>query len=222
MKSLKITGIIAAILIAGLVTLSLTLDGVVKRQLETEMSSLMETEVQVGDANLSIFSGRGQIEDLTIRNPKGFSDNDAIFLDVLKIRMDLSSLLDQTVMVHEVRIEAPDLFVEQEGVGVNLRTLMSNMNKGSEETDDQKNLLIEKLIVTNGSLEVETNIDKKRTTTASVDRIELSGIGRNGSSTVRQSIQQVMTPIIEEALTEALKDGAVDQLKDAARDLIGG
>lgn len=225
MKTIKIVGIITGILIAGLITLSLSIDGIVKGQLEQNMSSLMQTDVEVEDVDISIFSTNSRIEGLAIENPDGFSGGNAIYLNEINLKLDLMSLFKDQVIVNEVVIRAPDLLVEQEGVGVNLRTLMNNMHSDTDTGDEQasgKGLIVERLIVENGSMEVVTNVDKKRTTTATIDRFELTRIGRNSSNTLQQSIKQIMTPILEEALTEALREGAVDQLKDAAQELLGG
>jgi hypothetical protein len=221
MKALKILGTAIIILLIGVFGVSLTIDGIVKNNLEEDLSVLMNTEVEVDDVDISILDGSGEIEDLVIKNPEGFSSQNAISIEETSMRIDLRSLFSEQILVHEIIIEEPSVLVEQEGARVNLRDLQSNMGSTNDE-ESEKTMVIEHLLVEDGTVELSTNIDKKRTTSATVESFELTGIGRDGSDTVQQSVRQIMEPLLQEALTQALKDGAMEQLKDAANELLGG
>lgn len=222
MKALKIAGIALVIVLGGILFVSLSIDGIVKSQLEGTLSATMKTEVEVEDVDISILGGESEIEGLSIKNPEEFTDRDAIYLDEMYMDLDVRSLLSEQITIEEFIIEGPEIFVEQKGIGVNLRELNNNMSEGSDSEDSGKGMIIEQLVVENGTIEVSTEIEKERTVTAELDQLEVNGIGKANSGTVQQGIRQVMKPIIDEALSEALKDGVIDQLENKARELLGG
>lgn len=220
MKTIKVTALVFAILLAGFLTVSLTVDGIVKSQLEGTLTSMMETEVEIGDVDISILGGESGIKELSIANPEGFSEQNAIYLEEIYMKLNVRSLLSDQIIIEELRVSAPKLLVEQKGIGVNLRELNSAMSDGSDASGEGKSLIIEYLLVVNGEVKLLTEIDEERTVTAQLDEFELNGIGKENSGTVEQSIREIMEPIIDEALSEALKDGVLEQLENKARELL--
>ena len=218
-KGLKIFGGILAVLIAGFLVLTLSLDGIVKSGIEENGSRLLQTQVNVDNVNISLFNGSGSIEGFTVANPDKFSDNDAISIQEASISIDISTLLSDEIVVEEVTVKSPQLYFEQQGFGANLKTLNDNMglsSQGSSETG----LIIEYLLIENGQVTVSTDIDRERSASAQIASFELQDIGKNGRNTVQQSIQEIMEPLLERAITEAIKGGVVDQLENKVKDLL--
>lgn len=222
MKKAKITGIIVAALLTGVLIFSVSLDGIVKSQLEGNLTVLMKTDVVIDEVDISILGGESEIKGVHIKNPDEFSDRNAIVLGEIDMDLKVSTLFGDQIVIRDLRISDPEIYVEQKGTGVNLRALNENIDEASGGSDSGKGMIIEYLLVENGSITVSTEIEKERTVTATLDQLEIDGIGQEGSDSVEQAIRQIMTPIINEALTEALKDGVMQQLENKARDLLGG
>lgn len=218
-KGLKIFGGLVAVLITGFIIVTLSLDGIVKSGIEDNGSQLLQTEVSVGNVNVSPFSGEGRIDEFRVANPDKFSDQDAIYIKEASIRVDVGTLLSDQIIVEEIRVKAPELYFEQRGFGANLKTLNDNMGLSSGGSSESS-LIIEHLLIENGQVTVSTEIDKERTASASIESFELNGIGQDGSNTVQQSLQEVMKPLLEKAIAEAIKGGVTDQIKDKVQDLL--
>lgn len=219
-KGLKIFGGILAILIAGFLVITLSLDGIVKSGIEENGSELLQTEVVVDDIDISLLNGSGSISGFVVSNPEGFSDEPAVKIEEASIKMDLSTLLSNRIVVEEIIIQNPEFFFEQKGIGINLKTLKNNM--GTSESSAGTALVIDYLLVKNGQIKVSTTIDRERTAQAGIEKFELNNIGRNGSNTVKQSVREVMEPLLERATAEAIKGGIMEQFRSKAEEMLGG
>lgn len=219
MKGLKIAAIVIAVLIAGLVAVGMTIDGFVESSIEDAGSDILNAKVEVDDIDISLFGGTADMDGFLVYNPEGFSDETALSLRGIDIKLDLKSLFSETVIVKEVHVKNPEILFEQQKAKINLRELSKNISSGSEEESD-KNLIIEKFILEEGSVRILSDIEKERTLNASIDRIELNDIGKSGTNTMQQTLRQVLEPIIKNALSEAAKKGLLDKLEDTVKDLI--
>ncbi len=218
-KTVAVFGGFLAVLVICFIVLSFMLDGIVKSSIEDDGTELFQTEVSVSDVDISLFNGSGTIHGLTIQNPDGFSDEPAILIDQTNIQIDLATILSDTIIVRDVRIQNPELFFEQKGLGVNLRKLNQNMDLA--EDVEGPSFIISHLFVENGTVKVSSTIDRERTAEASIEEFELNNIGQAGSNTMKQSIREIMDPLIERAIREAVSRGLLEQLENKVEDLLG-
>ncbi len=220
-KRMKIAGGLVFAIVATLIVVSISLDGIIKAGIESNGSELLQTEVQVEDVDISIFSGKGTLYGFKVKNPDRFSDIPAIDIKETEIVIDLSSIFTKQIVIEELYVKEPNLYFEQQGFGTNLSTLNDNMEFSSESPSD-KTMIIERLMVENSMVKVSTAIDRERTASAKIDQIELKGIGRDGESTIKDGVRKILEPLISSAIQEAVKGGVVDQLKDKAKEILGG
>lgn len=205
-------------LIVAFIALTLTIDGIVKSGIEEHGSQLMGTEVRVDGVSISLFSGSGSISGFTVQNPENFSDEAAIEIEEMSMKIDISSLFSEVILVKDITIKSPNVFFEQKGLGANLKVLNDNMAAASGSSSE-KAMVIEHLFVEDGTIRVSTSIDRERNAEVSFSSIELEGIGRDGNNTISDAVRQVMEPILEEAMEEAIKSGVTDQIENRVRDL---
>lgn len=209
--------IVAAI---GALALSFSIDGIVKSNIESTTSEMLGTSVDVDNVSISILDGRGTIDGFTIHNPKGFSDKPAVKLQQIKMKIDLYSLLSDTVVVKEIEIQKPELFFEQRVSGNNLNALTEKLGG---DTSSEINLVVDRLLVESGSVTLTADIGKEeKTLAAEFSAIEIEGIGRDGNNTMEQTMRQILEPILKKAAREAVKEGLLDVAKDKLKDLIDG
>lgn len=203
----------------GALILSFSLDSMVKSNLESTGTEMLDTSVDVDDVSISILDGSGSIKGITIANPEGFSDSTAVELKQISMKMDVYSLLSDTVVVNEIRINKPELHYEQKTSGSNFDALTANMESGgSSETY----LVIDYLLVKNGRISLSTDIGGSKSAETEFSQIEIEGIGREGSSTTKQALRQILEPILKQAAQEAIKSGLKNKAKDAVKDLLDG
>lgn len=219
-KGLKIFGGFLVILIAAFIVLNFTIDGIITSEIEETSSELLQTEVNIGNVNVSIFNGSGEIYGFVVQNPDDFSDEPAINIEQANIQMDLSSIFSDTIIVKNIHILNPELFFEQKGFGANLKTLNDNMDLSVDP--EAKLLVIDHLLVENGTVRVSSTIDRERTAEATFNQFELHDIGRSGSNTKKESIRQIMEPLLQRAIREAVSGGLLEQLENKVQDLLSG
>lgn len=220
-NALKVLTGIFAVIVLSLLLITFSVDRVVKSGIEENGSELLQTAVTVDKVSISLFNGSGTLEGFKVHNPEGFSDASALYIEEASVKLDLGSLLSDQVVVNEVIINSPDIFFEQEGVGVNLRELSNNMNsaqEGSQENSETK-LVVERLVVTDGKITVSSSLNRNGSTEVSLSEITINDIGGDGNNTVRQTIEEILKPIFQKATEDALKDGVTEQIKDKVMDL---
>lgn len=211
-----LTGLIV-IAVVGLLVFSLTIDGLVKRSIENTGSELMNTSVEVDDVSISVLDGSGTIDGIAIQNPDGFSEESALLLKKISMKVNISTLLADTVIVEELIINEPELFFEQRADGNNFNKLTENM----DATDSgQTNMIIDRLLVNDGFVRVSSDVGEERSAETSFSEIELTGVGRQGNNTMEQVMEQVLRPVIQKAAQEAVKEGLLDQAKEKLQDVL--
>lgn len=218
---LKILAVLVVIVIAAFLVLSFTLDGLVESAIEDTGSELLQTEVRVDDVSISLFDSRGSIGGITIENPEGFSDSAAIKLEAISMKLDLPSLLSDTMVVDSLIIQQPEVYMEQTLEGNNLKTLQDNM--GLSSTDESGSLVIDYLLIEDGLVALHADIGgEERSTQASLQRFEQEGIGRAGSNTIESSVRQILEPVLERAARETIEGNIRDEAEDRIKDLLDG
>lgn len=208
---------VIVIVALGALILSFSLDGIVKSNIESTTSEMLDTSVEVNDVSISILDGTGTIDGITIQNPEGFSDNPAIKLQQIQMDVDLYSLLSDTIVVKELRIQKPELFVEQKADGNNLNALNQKLQT---QPPSETSMVIDYLLVADGRVTLTADIGEEKTVEGEFSKIEIEGIGRQGNNTMSQAMQQILEPILQRALQEAVEQGLMDKAKDALQDLL--
>ena len=213
--------LVALIVIAALAALGLsfTMDSIIESNIESTTGKMLDTSVEVNNVSVSILDGTGTIDGITIHNPEGFSDKPALELQQISLTLDPYSILSDTVVVKRVEIEDPQVYYEQKVSGSNLDALSGNLGRGSTSS---VNMVIDYLLVQDGSVTLSTEIGGKKSVQASFDRFELEGIGRQGSNTMDETMRQVLEPILRKAAQEAVKGGLLNKAKEELKDIIDG
>jgi uncharacterized protein involved in outer membrane biogenesis len=214
--------VLFAIIVIGAIAaliLSVSIDNMVQSSLESTTAEVLNTSVDVESVSISLLNGSGKIKGFTIHNPEGFSDKPAAKFKEISIKMKLSSLLSDTVIVGEVRVRKPELYYEQKATGNNFDALTGNMGSSSSS---ETNLIVDYLLVENGQVTLTADIGSENSVMAKFSKIELEGIGRTGNNTMEQAIQQILKPVLEKALQEAATKGLMDKAKDALKDMLDG
>jgi hypothetical protein len=217
-KALKIVAGFVVVIIAAILVITLSLDGMIRSGIEENGSELLQTQVTVDNVSVSIFSGSGTISGFTVQNPEGFSNEPALYIQEASMNMDIWSLFSDQIVVNEIIVKSPDLFFEQIGVGVNLKKLNDNMDLASEESSETS-LIIQYLLIEDGNITVSSSLERERTTEVTLDEFTLNDIGRDGTNTIKQSVRQVLNPLLQKAMAEALRSGVVEQLENKVKNL---
>ncbi|HKK26277.1 MAG TPA: hypothetical protein VJ941_11655 [Gracilimonas sp.] len=220
-KTLKLTAGFAVVFLSLLLVITLSLDSMVKSGIERNGSDLLQTRVTVDNVNISLFSGSGTINGFAVQNPENYSDESALYIEEASIKIDITSLLSDRIIVNEIKLNDPKVLFEQKGFGINLKTLSDNMDIDSQETpeDSETNLIIDHLKINEGKVIVNSTLNRDQTTEVSLTDLTMNDIGRDGNNTVKQSVKEILRPLFQKAIEDALKSGVTEQIEDKVRDL---
>lgn len=141
-RLILILAVIAAVLLAGVFVVFLSLNSIVKKGFEAVGPKLTQVEMRLAGVNLSPLSGSGQLKGLFIGNPQGFKTESAIQVGEVKVAMKPMSLLSDTIVVEDVTVQAPEITFEWSLSGSNLGKILANLEEavgGKDESAHRAN-----------------------------------------------------------------------------------
>ena len=200
---------------------------------------LTGTQVTLGGAHLSPFTGGGSMASLFVGNPTGFKTAKAFSVARTALKVKPLSLLSGTIDVEEVVVEKPEFIFESKLISSNLGTILDNILRNSGAKDQPpaastQDSTTKKLIIRHFVLEgaTVTVVLGDATLTVPLARLELNDIGvAKGGVTPAEAaaeiLPQVLNMVTQTAIAtlgdRAFRDKAVDfgkELGTAAQDLI--
>jgi hypothetical protein len=200
---------------------------------------LTGTQVTLGSAHVSPFTGGGWLKKLFVGNPTGFKTAKAFSVERVAVKVKPLSLLGEAVDLEEVVIENPEFIYETKLISSNLGTILDNLEKGSgdgqpQPSDTASGTKSKKLIIRHFVLEgAKVTISAGGTSlTVPLARLELTDIGvAKGGVTPAEAATEILPQVLEMVTQTAVstlgdrafRDKAVDlgkQLGNAAQELI--
>lgn len=162
-------GVLLAAFIGMLIVGAMNLGPIIKTATEKVGPQITKTDVKLGSADVSIFSGTVSLSDFLLGNPKGFSMPSAIECDNISVKMEADSLATDTIIIHEIFVDGPVISYEKKGKTDNFKTIVNNIKKtiagekkaeqkqeadkpAETETGAEKKIIINNFIVKNGKI----------------------------------------------------------------------
>ncbi len=207
------------LIIIGFIVMTLSIDSIVKSGIENVGSEMTGTTVTVERVSISPLSGSGTVHGFRVENPDGYSEDYAFQVEDFSMELNIWSLFSDEIIVHEIMVTSPSVYLEQKVPENNLRTILNRINDTSpQETSDTK-LLIEHFILTDGRADLYTEVGGERSASVELSTIEINDLGSNGSrEAVERVVQEISDRIISQVLDAAAESGA-EELQDAIKDI---
>ena len=229
MKSLKIIGgiVIALIVVVAIVVFIglKNLNSLVEMAIESVGSNVTKTAVLVDSVNIEITQGRGEIHGLSVKNPAGYTTENAIYLGDIVLHIDTASLAQPVVVIKELTVDGAKLTAEHKGLAdVNLQQLYENITANSKPAKEPEpttarpdlRFMLEKVNFTNISLDLVSEEYGQRA--LAMKDIHLSNLGNTSEGlTAEQLSNALLTPLVNAARQRAngeLKDKAKEKLQE--------
>jgi hypothetical protein len=133
----------------------------IRTQIQQQGSKYLGTEVSVLNVDLALTEGRMTISNLNIKNPQGFSNENAFSVDA--ITLDLGDVINEPYVVQTITINAPEVLyeVDKNGKGNLLKlkdTLAANLPKTTNEPAAKETanplIIVENVTVSNVRLKL--------------------------------------------------------------------
>ena len=149
--------VLVLVLVAGVIVY-LSLNGIVKGQIQTQGTAATGVDTRVDSVNLSPFNGSLGLNDFTLDNPEGFGDGSVFKFNDADVKVSLASLFDEEVVVNRVHVDGAEVLVKLDGTRLNIKQLYDQIQKRTapgEPTDEPADdapgqaVVVEDLRITN-------------------------------------------------------------------------
>lgn len=170
-KKIAIAVVVLLVIVAGAIGyfVFFKLDGTIKSAMEKYGSEATQASVKVGGVKIGLRDGSGQITNISIGNPKGFTSPEAFTLGEVKVVIDPASVTGKVVHIKEVVIDKPQVYYEPNlGGSGNLETIQKNVNgyaakmgggasapSASSAPKDEKKFIIDRVTIQGGKVSIK-------------------------------------------------------------------
>jgi hypothetical protein len=227
LKKIAIGIVVLLVIIAGAAYfLFSNLDSIIKAAIEKYGTAATQTEVKLDSVKIGLTSGEGALNGLSVANPKGFASAKALYLGLVSIKLDTSSITGGgPIVIREIVIEKPQVTYElaNDG-GSNLQTIQKNTvayagvsgsggNAGggtagsgggagsaSNTSAQERKVIINDLYIRDGQIGISQALLQGKTFSAGLPTIHLTNIGKDkGGASPAQVAEQVLGSITSTA-----------------------
>jgi len=175
--------------------------------IETAATEALSVGVNINDLDISILKGTVEIDGLIVKNPAGYAYEDLLKLGKGKVKAKISSLLGDTVIVKELKLDGVDLVIEQKALSNNLQDVVGSIgSKDKKRAEDEaeaepsgKKLQIDNLEITNIKVKVKLLPvpGKADTVTLNLAPIKMSNLGTDSKLSTGILASKIMLAITE-------------------------
>ena len=146
MKKLLMSLLILVLIVGGVAWYLLdNLDSMARRTIESAGSAAMGTPVRVGSVSVDLMAGNATINNLTVANPPGFSNQDMIRFEQLHVDIELRSLNSDIIRINRVTSTDPYVLYEVEGDRANLDVIRERFppaDPDAEPVDPEREIVL--------------------------------------------------------------------------------
>lgn len=129
--------VLVVLVLVVILTLPLTINPLVKTAASTMGPKVLGVPVAVGKVALQPLAGRLIISQLSIGNPKGYSDKPMFAVDKVELGLDTFSLMSDVIVVRKIQVDAPAISYEIKDGVANFDAIQANAKKYADANTNQ-------------------------------------------------------------------------------------
>ena len=229
---IKLIIILVLVSIVGIVVLYFSLNKIVVKGVTTFGPQLTLTKVTLEESNISLFSGTGELKGFIIGNPKGFSSNDALTFDRIKVSIDVKSIFSDNILIKEILIDGPKISYELAGKKSNIKAILDNMNSLAKEEEKvkktesetkgtEKKVIIDLLKITNGKIDLAVTALGGKGVSLGLSDLTVRDLGRKkGGLSLAEAASEIFNSL-NKGVSGSVSISAGD-VKQKAKNMIDG
>ncbi|WP_022660866.1 AsmA family protein [Paucidesulfovibrio longus] len=227
MKKIIIGAAALVILVAGILAyVLLNVDSIVKMAVNEFGPKVTQTEVVLEGADIGLFSGSGSLNGLRVGNPvnRGFKPRELLSVGVVSVKLDRDSLLSDTILIHEIVIQAPKIAYETQGKTDNFEALLKNIKESTggdkaaakpagTETEKpaagsgpEKKIIIENVYIREGAITADITGLPGEGLTLDLPEIHLTDIGKDSGGASPAEAAAAIVKGLYAGMEEAFKN----------------
>jgi|AntRauTorcE11897_2_1112592.scaffolds.fasta_scaffold31804_2 hypothetical protein len=222
---LGLIGVLIALAVIAVVVVAINLNGIVRSSVESQGPTYTGTTVSLEEVDISLFSGEGELRGLVVGQPEGYEGEPAFRLASIRIALEPSSLLEDTILIRELLIDGAEIRALVRGPRENnLQAILDHIESvtgpAAPETEPtaSKQVIIDRLALTGSS--ATARVASLQPVRVAVPDVVLENVGResNGAQ-VGAVLQQVLQPVVGAIIRSAVEGGLRDRLDSVRGDL---
>ena len=239
MKKIIVRIVIVLVVVAVLAILAvgMFLDKAIKSGVETFGPKLTKVDITLQSVNLSLLSGSGSIKGLVVGNPQGFKSPSAIKVGTASLSLKPSSLLSDKIVVKSIKIQGPEITLETDFRGNNLKKIVANVQEATggttkgpakpqepaqpKETKPAKKLEVDEFVITGGKVHLAMTVLGGQAVTVPLPDIHLKDLGTGPDGITPGELTERVLKAIENGAVQAAA-GAVSDIGKTAANLTKG
>jgi len=183
-RILLVLALLVVLVVIAAVVAWIYIDHLAAVALTSGIKHIGEVDCTVRDTSVSLLTGRIRIDDLVIKNPKGYTDGEMFAVKRAKLKVRLGSLWNQPVHVLHLEVTAPVVNVQAGPGGANVRVFMENVRRKlpTEPEKPPTRMVIDKLVIEQATVRIGSGITGRELVEVALSEpIELTGIrGKDG------------------------------------------
>lgn len=233
-----VVGIVVVVIIGVAILVMGNLNSIVADAIETYGSQATGTAVSVDSVDIELREGRGTVRGLSVANPEGFAEPNALTWGEVTIDIDPASVTSPPYVVDEVRVEAPtaSLVLNERGE-MNLRVIQQRLQRGQNagqeggqkagqkggqkeegSSGESPRLKIRSFAFERGEVQVHTAEVGGKDVRVDLPPLVLKNLGGRDGATATEIGRQILTAYTEQILRAVAKreigsrvEGAIDK-----------
>ena len=228
--------IFALLFIVGLIAAFFCLNTIVKSGVEKVGPIVTQTDVKLDAANISVFSGSGELKGLMVGNPTGYKTPSAIQVGQMKVAVEVKSVFSPVVVVDSVVVDGAEVTIELGLTGNNLSKLLDNVSSvaaadegaktpAQKPTEGGKKFRVKDILIKGTKAHGSVTALNGKVVTFPVPDIHLTNIGTDDDGvSAAELTEKVLKEVAVATLKEFAKSGGSvgDHLKNLGKTTNGG
>ena len=234
---IKITVVVALLLVVGVIAAMFFLGSLMKKGVETVGPALTKTTMTLDKASLSVFSGSGSLDGFSLGNPEGFKTPFAMKVGHTSLGVNPASIFGDKIHITHVRVESPEITFESQGLNVmanNLSKILDNVKAatGGDKPAEQKpevksegasrKLQVDDFLISGARLRLSSTLMGGQDVPVILPDIHLSNLGQGPEGITAADFTEKVLNEVTIASIKAAQKAATDAargLTDAVKDL---
>ena len=217
--------VLLVVVIVGVV--AYRLDSIVKVAVEKTMSHVLEVDVTLDSADVSLLGGEVGLNGLTVGNPAGFKTKSAFQFDEARVRVKIKSFKTDEPVIRLVSLSEPKLTLERGLRKSNLSELINSASrfggeeddppedeKADQETEDaaRKKVKIDKVLVKDTTVALSAPILKGREVSYTLPQLEFNNLGGEDQDvTIAEGLRIFFTELLRQSIESGKGMGVIPE-----------
>lgn len=220
---------------------------IVRDLVHQQGTAVVGTNVNIGTIKLSLTDGHGSVSNITVANPKGYSQDYIIKLGGVSVNVDKESIIKlaketaqksgpkvKTVMINEIRVNKPEVTYELMNLNKNNSDdVMANIKKNTaanakqpqkpaKESDVQYNVAIKKVVIADGTATVAANLlGASQSLSLNLPTITINNLGTEKQGiTIEDGLARIFQEILK-TTTSVVSKADLSSILGGVGDLAG-